>query len=74
LHRTYISDVERGCRNLGFHSLMAIARGLGVTLSELTRDVGTDDGPLPLARSEPAARKPEDLHEPQPCIEITRGG
>jgi transcriptional regulator with XRE-family HTH domain len=42
LHRTYLSDVERGCRNLGFMSVVAIARGLGITVSELTRDVDSE--------------------------------
>src|SRR5882672_3912288 len=41
LHRTYLSDVERGARNPSFASLLAIARGLGSTVSELTRDIGS---------------------------------
>ena len=40
LHRTYLSDVERGARNPSFASLLAVARGLGSTVSELTRDIG----------------------------------
>jgi transcriptional regulator with XRE-family HTH domain len=40
LHRTYLSGVERGARNLSFASLLAIARGLELTVSELTRDTG----------------------------------
>lgn len=39
LNRTYICDVERAARNLSFGSLLKIARGLGTTLSELTRSV-----------------------------------
>jgi transcriptional regulator with XRE-family HTH domain len=39
LHRTYLSDVERGARNLSFKSMLAIARSLGLTVSELTRNV-----------------------------------
>jgi len=42
LHRTYLSDVERGARNLSFNSILVIARGLGLTVSELTRDVEID--------------------------------
>jgi transcriptional regulator with XRE-family HTH domain len=45
IHRTYVSDVERGSRNPSFLTLLAIARGLGVTLSELTRDMKTDIAP-----------------------------
>ena len=41
LHRTYMSDVERVNRNLSFLSLLAVARGLGVTIAELTRNVET---------------------------------
>ena len=49
LHRTYLSDVERGSRNPSFLTLLAIARGLGLTVSEMTRDIntgGTGKGPL----------------------------
>lgn len=55
LHRTYLSDVERGNRNLSFLSLRSIARGLGITLSELTGGFGnslpgTPDPPCDPAR------------------------
>jgi DNA-binding XRE family transcriptional regulator len=43
LHRTYLSGIERGARNPSFASLLAVARGLGSNVSELTRDIG---GPL----------------------------
>ena len=39
LHRTYLSDIERGVRNLSFSSLVALAKGLGSTVSELTQDI-----------------------------------
>jgi transcriptional regulator with XRE-family HTH domain len=48
LHRTYISDVERGSRNVTVGSLLKLARGLSTTVSELTRNVGLGDS-LPLA-------------------------
>ena len=35
LHRTYISDVERGERNIGLGNVEAISKGLGVSLIEL---------------------------------------
>ena len=35
LHRTYISDVERGARNLSFDSIYSLSKGLGVLPSLL---------------------------------------
>jgi transcriptional regulator with XRE-family HTH domain len=37
--RTYISLVERGKRNISFSNLCALARGLKVSVSELTTDI-----------------------------------
>jgi transcriptional regulator with XRE-family HTH domain len=39
LHWTYIGQVERGERNLGIESVEKIAKGLKITISELTRGV-----------------------------------
>ena len=49
LHRTYLSDLERGNRNLSFLSLSAVARGLGLTISELTRNIETGGAQNPSA-------------------------
>ncbi len=38
-HRTYISLVERGKRNLSFTNLCIFANALGVTLSTLMEDI-----------------------------------
>ena len=38
LHRTYMGDVERGERNLGFANLTKVCTGLGVTLTELATE------------------------------------
>ena len=35
LHRTYISDIERGARNVSLDNIARIARALGVSISEL---------------------------------------
>lgn len=35
LHRTYISDIERGLRNVSIDNIERIANGLGVTPSQL---------------------------------------
>ena len=37
IHRTYLSDVERGTRNVSLIYIEQIARALAVTLSELFR-------------------------------------
>jgi transcriptional regulator with XRE-family HTH domain len=39
LDRTYISDVERGGRNLSLSSIARIAKALGTTISDLTRGI-----------------------------------
>ncbi len=39
IHRTYYADVERGGRNLGLKNITAIARGLGVTPSDLLKGI-----------------------------------
>ncbi len=44
LHRTYISDVERGARNVSLGAIVAFARGLGVTAAELLAGI---DAPIP---------------------------
>lgn len=35
LHRTYISSLERGQRNVGLDNIHALARALGVSVREL---------------------------------------
>lgn len=37
LHRTYISDVERGKRNIGLGNIYAIANGLEISMVDLFR-------------------------------------
>ena len=39
IHRTYFADVERGTRNIGLKNIVAIARGLAVSPSELVRNI-----------------------------------
>ena len=55
LHRTYLSDLERGSRNPSFLSLLALARGLGLSISELMRNLDID-GPSLLPKPEPEDR------------------
>lgn len=39
LHRTYISDIELGKRNVSLGNILKIANALGVKLSELFKEV-----------------------------------
>ena len=39
LDRTYISDVERGVRNVSMISILRIAKALGSTVSELSKGI-----------------------------------
>ena len=39
LDRTYISDVERGVRNVSMLSMLRIAKALGSTVSELSKGI-----------------------------------
>lgn len=39
IHRTYFADVERGARNIGIKNMVAIARGLEVTPSDLLKKI-----------------------------------
>ncbi len=40
LHRTYMGGIERGERNPTLESMAVIARGLGMTISALTKGLG----------------------------------
>lgn len=37
LHRTYVSSVEQGRRNISFENIHRIAMGLGVSMTELVQ-------------------------------------
>ncbi|MFJ7185577.1 helix-turn-helix domain-containing protein [Lysinibacillus xylanilyticus] len=39
LHRTYITEVERGLRNVSLVNIVKIANGLDITVSELFQEV-----------------------------------
>jgi transcriptional regulator with XRE-family HTH domain len=39
LHRTYVSDIERGARNVSLVSIELLAKALDVTMSDLFRHV-----------------------------------
>ena len=58
LHRTYICDIERGTRNLTFLNLLKLARALGMTVSEITRQAEVG-GPLALEADEEKPSAPK---------------
>jgi len=39
LHRTYMGGIERGERNLTIQTVATIAKGLGITMSDLLADI-----------------------------------
>ena len=43
LHRTYISDIERGVRNVSLINIEAISKGLGITLVDLFSEINTSE-------------------------------
>ena len=43
LHRTYVSSVERGKRNISLLNIERLAHALGVSMSELMPDIPGDD-------------------------------
>lgn len=45
LHRTYVSDVERGARNLSIESIEKLAHALGISVSRLFEQAGEQGGP-----------------------------
>jgi transcriptional regulator with XRE-family HTH domain len=56
LHRTYISDVERGARNVSLQSIERLARALEISLPALF----SYDARSPGAGSEIPPKKPKD--------------
>jgi two-component system response regulator len=44
LHRTYVTDIERGTRNLTLESIYKLSCALGVSISDLFRSIGIVDG------------------------------
>jgi transcriptional regulator with XRE-family HTH domain len=54
LHRTYMGGIERGEHNLTIETLMTVAKGLEITMSDLLAGIEKQVGPLktvsPLAK------------------------
>lgn len=43
MHRTYVSSVERGERNVSLENIFHLAEGLGVDVRELLRPLADED-------------------------------
>lgn len=44
LHRTYVTDIEGGLRNLSFLTLLRVAKGLNCSLAELIAEAESLNG------------------------------
>lgn len=47
LHRTYMGGIERGERNLTIQTVLTVAKGLGITMSELLSGIEKQAEPPP---------------------------
>lgn len=43
LHRTYVSDIERGSRNLSLENIEKLAKALEITVSSLFANYGVEE-------------------------------
>jgi transcriptional regulator with XRE-family HTH domain len=57
LHRSYLSGIERGGRNVSLRNILTIASTLEVTASQLLRGVSADCGSIPDGRPKSKATK-----------------
>ncbi len=48
IHRTYVSSVERGQRNLGLDNIVALARALRAPVGELFRSIDRNESEDPV--------------------------
>jgi len=61
LHRTYISDVERGMRNLSLESIEKLAQALELSVSRLFARAGDGGGPDPFVEILLVEDNPDDV-------------
>ncbi len=55
LHRTYVTDVERGARNLSLESISRLARALDISIDSLFCPMADRDGSGPVLKLEDSA-------------------
>jgi two-component system, response regulator len=61
LHRTYVTDIERGTRNLTLESIYKLATALGFSISDLFRSIGGPDGERAVSSAAMAVNHSVDL-------------
>lgn len=61
LHRTYITDLERGARNLTLRSVANVARALQITIGNLFAHVTAPPGTAPRVGAEPAPNEVREI-------------
>jgi transcriptional regulator with XRE-family HTH domain len=61
MHRTYISDLERGSRNLTLRSIASVAKGLQITIGNLFAHVTAPSGTVPPAGTEPSSKEVREI-------------
>jgi CheY-like chemotaxis protein len=68
LHRTYVSDVERGARNLSLHSILKLAAALHISAATLLME-----GPPPPGRMLEILLVADDAREVELTLKALRG-
>lgn len=63
LHRTYMSDIEKGTRNLTLHTLVMLADGLQVSCRYLIRQAETSPGEDPELPTPELGLKPKTIRQ-----------
>ena len=56
MDRSYYASIETGTRNVTLSSMAKIAKGLGITVSELLVGVGAEEPPAPSLATEHTSR------------------
>ncbi len=61
LHRTYVSDIERGARNISLESIEKLAVALEISLPALFTAANESDGDVPALKDGPDGREMVDI-------------
>jgi CheY-like chemotaxis protein len=61
LHRTYITDVERGARNLTLRTVANVSKALQISIGNLFAHITAPSGTAPLVGTEPAPNEVREI-------------